>query len=298
MFDYVPEFFRAETADTEEEADAWYDDKKTNRRTPDLLPRDEVARAINAEVKAGRGSPHGGVFLDIASRRDAEYIKRGCRRCTTSSRSWPTSTSPRSRWRSGRPAHYMMGGVRVDAETHGDDGARPLRRRRGRGGHARRQPAGRQLALRPGGLRAARRPGTRREYASPGSLAGRRSTPADRGRSPRRCSRRSRATATRTRTPSTPTSKSACRTWSASSAPSRSWCRRWTRLAQAAGSASSRRHRRGEPPVQPGLAPGARPPLTCSPSPRPSPARRSSARRAAAATPATTSRQRTRPSAR
>ena len=47
----------------------WYDDKKNNRRTPDLLPRDEVARAINAEVKAGRGTPHGGVFLDIASRR-------------------------------------------------------------------------------------------------------------------------------------------------------------------------------------------------------------------------------------
>src|SRR5688572_31927363 len=75
MFDYIPEFFRAETAETEEEADAWYDDK-TKRRTPDLLPRDEVARAINAEVKAGRGSPHGGVYLDIASRRDPEYIRR------------------------------------------------------------------------------------------------------------------------------------------------------------------------------------------------------------------------------
>src|SRR3954465_2588685 len=75
MFNYVPDFFRAETADTEAEADAWYEDK-TKRRTPDLLPRDEVARAINAEVKAGRGSPHGGVLLDIASRRDAEYIKR------------------------------------------------------------------------------------------------------------------------------------------------------------------------------------------------------------------------------
>src|SRR5207249_5505202 len=75
MFNYVPEFFRAETADTEAEADAWYEDK-TKRRTPDLLPRDEVARAINAEVKAGRGSPHGGVFLDIATRRDAESIKR------------------------------------------------------------------------------------------------------------------------------------------------------------------------------------------------------------------------------
>ena len=70
MFRYIPEMFRAETADTEEEADRWYDDK-TVRRTPDLLPRDEVARAINAEIKEGRGSPHGGVYLDIASRRDA-----------------------------------------------------------------------------------------------------------------------------------------------------------------------------------------------------------------------------------
>src|SRR5207244_7576514 len=76
MFDYVPDFFRAETAVDEREADAWYADKRNNRRTPDLLPRDEVARAINAEVKAGRGSPHGGVFLHIASRRDAEYIKK------------------------------------------------------------------------------------------------------------------------------------------------------------------------------------------------------------------------------
>ena len=76
MFNYIPEFFRAETADTEKEADAWYEDKRNNRRTPDLLPRDEVARAINSEVKAGRGTPHGGVFLDIASRRPADYIQR------------------------------------------------------------------------------------------------------------------------------------------------------------------------------------------------------------------------------
>ena len=67
MFDYIPDYFRAETADTEEEADRWYDDKKNNRRPPELLPRDEVARAINSEIKAGRGSPHGGIFLDIAS---------------------------------------------------------------------------------------------------------------------------------------------------------------------------------------------------------------------------------------
>jgi succinate dehydrogenase / fumarate reductase flavoprotein subunit len=83
----------------------------------DLLPRDEVARAINSEVKAGRGSPHGGVFLDISTRRSADYIRGACRRCTTSSRSWRASTSRRSRWRSVRPVHYIMGGVRVDPDT-------------------------------------------------------------------------------------------------------------------------------------------------------------------------------------
>src|SRR5438128_5135594 len=76
MFGYIPEMFRAETAETEEEADRWYTDRQGARRTPDLLPRDEVARAINSEVKEGRGSPHGGVLLDIATRHDADYIKR------------------------------------------------------------------------------------------------------------------------------------------------------------------------------------------------------------------------------
>src|SRR5690349_7842083 len=74
MFDYVPDVFRAQYADSEDEADRWYNDPDHNKRTPDLLPRDEVARAINAEVKAGRGSPHGGVFLDIASRLPKDEI--------------------------------------------------------------------------------------------------------------------------------------------------------------------------------------------------------------------------------
>ena len=68
MFDYVPDVFRGQYAETEEEGDRWYTDPDNNKRPPELLPRDEVARAINSEVKAGRGSPHGGVFLDIASR--------------------------------------------------------------------------------------------------------------------------------------------------------------------------------------------------------------------------------------
>jgi succinate dehydrogenase / fumarate reductase flavoprotein subunit len=116
MFDYIPEFFRAETADTEEEADAWYQDKK-KRRTPDLLPRDEVARAINAEVKAGRGSPHGGVFLDIASRRDAEYIKRRLPSMYQQFMELADVDITKDPMEVGPTCHYMMGGLRVDAET-------------------------------------------------------------------------------------------------------------------------------------------------------------------------------------
>src|SRR5688500_16198420 len=65
MFKYIPEVFKDKYATTEEEGDRWYTDQANNRRPPELLPRDEVARAINSEVKAGRGSPQGGVYLDI-----------------------------------------------------------------------------------------------------------------------------------------------------------------------------------------------------------------------------------------
>src|SRR5205823_972360 len=116
MFNYVPEFFRAETADTEEEADAWYTDK-TRRRTPDLLPRDEVARAINSEVKGGRGSPHGGVFLDIASRRDPEYIQRRLPSMYQQFKELADVDITKEPMEVGPTCHYMMGGLRVDAET-------------------------------------------------------------------------------------------------------------------------------------------------------------------------------------
>jgi succinate dehydrogenase / fumarate reductase, flavoprotein subunit len=117
MFNYIPEFFHAETAATEAEADRWYTDKKNNRRTPDLLPRDEVARAINAEVKAGRGTPHGGVFLDIASRRDAEYIKRRLPSMYHQFKELADVDITKEPMEVGPTAHYMNGGVRVDADT-------------------------------------------------------------------------------------------------------------------------------------------------------------------------------------
>jgi succinate dehydrogenase / fumarate reductase flavoprotein subunit len=117
MFDYIPEFFRADTADTEEEADRWYEDKRNNRRTPDLLPRDEVALAINAEVKAGRGSPHGGVYLDIASRRTAEYITRRLPSMYHQFKELADVDITQQAMEVGPTLHYIMGGVRVDAES-------------------------------------------------------------------------------------------------------------------------------------------------------------------------------------
>ena len=117
MFDYVPDMFRAETAETEEEADRWYEDHSAARRTPDLLPRDEVARAINSEVKAGRGSPHGGVFLDIASRRSPEYIRRRLPSMYHQFMELAGVDITREPMEVGPTCHYAMGGVRVDADT-------------------------------------------------------------------------------------------------------------------------------------------------------------------------------------
>ncbi len=117
MFRYIPEMFRGETAETEEEAERWYTDKKTARRTPELLPRDEVARAINAEVKAGRGSPHGGVFLDIASRRPAEYIRRRLPSMYHQFKELADVDITKQPMEVGPTCHYIMGGVRVDADS-------------------------------------------------------------------------------------------------------------------------------------------------------------------------------------
>jgi len=116
MFDYIPELFKSETADTIEEADRWYTDKSV-RRTPDLLPRDEVARAINAEVKAGRGSPHGGVFLDIATRLPADQIKRRLPSMYHQFRELADVDITAEPMEVGPTCHYAMGGIRVDADT-------------------------------------------------------------------------------------------------------------------------------------------------------------------------------------
>ncbi|MFL6138228.1 MAG: fumarate reductase/succinate dehydrogenase flavoprotein subunit [Frankiaceae bacterium] len=117
MFNYVPDVFRSETAETEEEADRWYTDRSNARRTPDLLPRDEVARAINSEVKAGRGSPHGGAFLDIASRRPADYIRRRLPSMYHQFKQLADVDITKEPMEVGPTCHYVMGGVRVEADT-------------------------------------------------------------------------------------------------------------------------------------------------------------------------------------
>ncbi len=117
MFDYVPDVFKGQYAETEEEADRWYTDPDNNRRTPDLLPRDEVARAINTEVKEGRGSPHGGVYLDIASRMPAEEIKRRLPSMYHQFKELADVDITAEPMEVGPTCHYVMGGIEVDPDT-------------------------------------------------------------------------------------------------------------------------------------------------------------------------------------
>jgi succinate dehydrogenase / fumarate reductase flavoprotein subunit len=117
MFNYVPDVFRAQYAETEEEADRWYTDPDHNRRPPELLPRDEVARSINSEIKAGRGSPHGGVFLDIASRRSPEYILTRLPSMHHQFKELADVDITKEPMEIGPTCHYVMGGVEVDPDT-------------------------------------------------------------------------------------------------------------------------------------------------------------------------------------
>jgi succinate dehydrogenase / fumarate reductase, flavoprotein subunit len=117
MFDYVPDVFREQYAESEEEADRWYTDADNNRRPPELLPRDEVARAINSEVKAGRGSPHGGVFLDIASRLTPEEIQKRLPSMYHQFKELADVDITKEPMEVGPTCHYVMGGVEVDPDS-------------------------------------------------------------------------------------------------------------------------------------------------------------------------------------
>jgi succinate dehydrogenase / fumarate reductase flavoprotein subunit len=117
MFDYIPSVFKGQYAESEEEADQWLKDNDSARRTPDLLPRDEVARAINSEVKAGRGSPHGGVYLDIASRIPVEEIKRRLPSMYHQFMELAEVDITKDEMEVGPTCHYVMGGIEVDPDT-------------------------------------------------------------------------------------------------------------------------------------------------------------------------------------
>ncbi|MCW2863844.1 MAG: fumarate reductase/succinate dehydrogenase flavoprotein domain protein [Actinoallomurus sp.] len=117
MFDYVPDVFKDQYATTEEEGDRWYEDADNNRRPPELLPRDEVARAINSEVKAGRGSPHGGVFLDIASRLKPEQVIKRLPSMHHQFKELADVDITAEPMEVGPTCHYVMGGVEVDPDT-------------------------------------------------------------------------------------------------------------------------------------------------------------------------------------
>ncbi|MCJ0907359.1 fumarate reductase/succinate dehydrogenase flavoprotein subunit [Rhodococcus sp. ARC_M6] len=117
MFSYIPPVFKGQYAETVEEADRWYDDQENNRRTPDLLPRDEVARAINTEVKEGRETPHGGVYLDIASRMPAEEIKRRLPSMYHQFKELADVDITKEQMEVGPTCHYVMGGIEVDPDT-------------------------------------------------------------------------------------------------------------------------------------------------------------------------------------
>ena len=121
MFDYVPEMFAGDHADTIEESDQWVEEVvsgklATVRRPPELLTRDVVAKAINSEVKAGRGSPHGGAFLDISHRGEEAILKKlpSMHHQFKELAGVDISKEPME---VGPTAHYVMGGVRVNAES-------------------------------------------------------------------------------------------------------------------------------------------------------------------------------------
>jgi succinate dehydrogenase / fumarate reductase flavoprotein subunit len=117
MFDNIPERYRGEFAESEEEAERWLAGDPSARRPPELLTRDVVARAIRCEVNEGRGSPHGGVFLDIASRRSPEYIKKKLPSMYHQFMKLASLDITKEPMEVGPTCHYMMGGVRVDPDT-------------------------------------------------------------------------------------------------------------------------------------------------------------------------------------
>ena len=126
MFNYIPAVFKDKYAETEQEADGWYENPDSNRRPPELLPRDEVARAINAEVKAGRGSPHGGVFLDVSTRLKPEVIKKRLPSMWHQFKELADVDITEQPMEVGPTCHYVMGGIQVDPDSGAATGVEGL----------------------------------------------------------------------------------------------------------------------------------------------------------------------------
>ena len=162
MFDDIPEAYRSQTADNEEEGWRYTQGDKNARRPPELLTRDHVSRCIVREIKNGRGSPHGGVYLDISWIKRPALERRRAHQEEAAEHVPPVQAARRHRHHEGadggRPDDALHHGRRAGGRRHADvDRARPVRRRRVRRGHQRRQPARRQLAVRPARVRQARR---------------------------------------------------------------------------------------------------------------------------------------------
>ncbi len=122
MFDDIPDNYKAQTADNEEEGWRYTQGDKAARRPPELLTRDHVSRCIMREVKSGRGSPHGGVFLDISWIRTrvpngADHIKRKLPSMYHQFKQLADLDITQEPMEVGPTTHYIMGGVRVDADT-------------------------------------------------------------------------------------------------------------------------------------------------------------------------------------
>jgi succinate dehydrogenase / fumarate reductase flavoprotein subunit len=122
MFDDIPDLYKEQTADSEEEGWRYTQGDRNARRPPELLTRDHVARCINREVKAGRGTPHGGVFLDIAWIRKhlpkaEEHIKRKLPSMYHQFKQLADLDITKEPMEVGPTTHYMMGGIRVDGDS-------------------------------------------------------------------------------------------------------------------------------------------------------------------------------------
>src|SRR6266516_435040 len=126
MFDFIPDNYKAQTADNEEEGWRYTQGDKNARRPPELLTRDHVARCIVREIKEGRGTPHGGVFLDISwikrkLSNAEEHIKRKLPSMHHQFKALGDVDITKEPMEVGPTTHYIMGGVHVDADTQMSD---------------------------------------------------------------------------------------------------------------------------------------------------------------------------------